>query len=363
MHAPQASQRTGRGSVGEEQTPPPHPGRADIFFWVPFQELVAQHRWASAGKATKRIIVVPKTANSNTLMSKKTETNRELAAKFNVHVNTIRNWRKKHAPFGDAKRMALFIASQKNIPPDVVIHARMVDRDPAEIIKTAKPEAQIEDKDLGAAAALVRLHHEEILAHRQATLARESGDPIAARLAYGHWLKMLEASTKFERIVTEEMRKTNALVPKELVEQGLAALATACRQISRGMLPQLSMILMEEKDVFTWRKTLERALWYSITASEGYVYLRDKVPAWIVAAFAKDWAKGLEEDHQKHIEGWAQVLKQAGDAIANLAHDHEQQLEQERVAAWKRERAVDKEHEAEMRKATGKLTPPTPDQG
>ena len=95
---------------------------------------------------------------------KRTKTAGELAEKYGVNSRTIRNWKRAGAPLDDPARMAIWIASRRNLPPRLKLNKPAAKALPANstIVETegqARELAKVapEPQATGAAAALERL--------------------------------------------------------------------------------------------------------------------------------------------------------------------------------------------------------------
>lgn len=154
----------------------------------------------------------------------KPKTTTELARLYTVTTRTIRRWRNAGAPFGDPKAMTKWLASNKNLPPNLT--ADSTDTKPDTALPSVSASAEPTTPPArGATAALGRLEQAEAAAFTALERAIETSDLLAIRPARKAWLDTALCLARFDRQVELFRRDTGAVVEKAEVEKCLKMLA------------------------------------------------------------------------------------------------------------------------------------------
>lgn len=235
-----------------------------------------------------------------------------MAVEYGVNARTIRNWKSEGAPLHDARRLAVWLSSRRNLPPGLKVPTKTAPQ------AAAEPSGERAETQ-GAAAALVRLQGEEVAAYSRLQLALDGDDALGIRLSRENWLKILESLRRYEAAVSADARQRNLLVPKGEIENAIARLAYGSRIVSEAMLPELVTTIQGEGDPIRARQIARRCLWHAITATGGHAILA-AVPRWILQAFSRDSAAYLTGDQIAEMERFAEALKSAGAAIPTIAN-------------------------------------------
>ena len=131
----------------------------------------------------------------------------KLAKKHGVTPRTVRNWRLKGAPVDDPKKLRVWLASRRSVPPkDALPRQRKTVLPP--------PGPVPDDVKIGATAALHRLELAEAAAFSALQSALASGDPGAVRFCRDGWLRTSEGLRKQDLAIAADRRDSGELITR-----------------------------------------------------------------------------------------------------------------------------------------------------